>query len=322
MKPIILFDVNVGSENMGDAIIMHYCNMHLRSIFPNDFFLSIPTHDSIGERFKTAYLNAKLKVVCGTNLISATMNDKTCMQWFLDAKDRRLLRDVILMGVGWQSYNEKINRYSRQLLHSILSKENYLLSVRDNYTKERLNSMGFANVVNTGCPTMWNLTSQFCEEINTKKTSDVVTTITNYNRDYLQDKYMLDVLKRKYQTVYIWIQSYYDIAYLQEICNVDEYKLIPPSMEKYTEILQTGIDYVGTRLHAGIHALNNKCRTIIVSVDNRAKEISRDTKLFVIEREDLQEKLEKAIVDDLKCEIVIPTEEIKQWKEQFVRKTD
>ena len=93
-------------------------------------------------------------------------------------------------------------------------------------------------------------------------------------------------------------------------------------MEKYTEILQTVIYYVGTRLHAGIHALNNKCRTIIVSVYNRAKEISRDTKLFVIEREDLQEKLEKAIVDDLKCEIVIPTEEIKQWKEQFVRKTD
>lgn len=318
MKPIVLFDVNVGSENMGDAIIMHYCNLQLRSIFPNEFFLSIPTHDYIGERFKRIYADADIKIVCGTNLISSTMDNEEYMQWFFDSKDKRNLRDVILMGVGWQAYNDEVNRYSKKLLLNILSKEKYLLSVRDDYTKSKLNSIGFHNVINTGCPTMWSLTREFCEQVNSNKKEVVITTITNYRRDYEADKYMLQLLRRKYKKVYIWIQSYYDVEYLKEICDLNEYELIPPVLEQYTNILKIGVDYVGTRLHAGIHAINNKCRSIIIAVDNRAIEISKDTNLFIIRREDVYDKLESVIDSKILCEINMPIEQIAIWKEQFI----
>ena len=145
----------------------------------------------------------------------------------------------------------------------------------------------------------------------------VVTTVTNYNPDFEKDKYMLELLKKEYDKVYIWIQSYYDVDYIKGLCNINDYELIPPNLRLYTEILQQDIDYVGTRLHAGIHALNNKCRTIIVSIDNRAIEISKDTGLYTIPRENIKADLENAIRNELECNIQMPFDKINMWKSQF-----
>ena len=50
----------------------------------------------------------------------------------------------------------------------------------------------------------------------------------------------------------------------------------------------TEFDYVGTRLHAGILALNYRKRTLIIAVDNRAAEMKTDINLPVIARGDLE----------------------------------
>lgn len=48
--------------------------------------------------------------------------------------------------------------------------------------------------------------------------------------------------------------------------------LIQPNLRDYTALLASGgIDYVGTRLHGGIHAMNMGCRSLILAVDNRRK---------------------------------------------------
>ena len=61
--------------------------------------------------------------------------------------------------------------------------------------------------------------------------------------------------------------------------------IIPRDLEAYERrLIQGNVDYVGTRLHAGIFALNHKVRSIIVAVDNRAIEIAKDTNLPIVRR--------------------------------------
>ena len=95
-------------------------------------------------------------------------------------------------------------------------------------------------------------------------------------------------------------------------------EILHPSLSAYDYfLLNNDTDFIGSRLHGGIRALNFKKRTLIVGVDNRAIEISRDTNLPVINREDivfLDEKINK----DLNIDIYLPLENIRFWKSQFI----
>lgn len=73
----------------------------------------------------------------------------------------------------------------------------------------------------------------------------------------------------------------------------------------------------GTRLHAGIHALNYKVRSIILAVDNRATEMGRDVNLPVIQRSEIGEKLESKINTDFTTDIRINQKNIRLFTEQF-----
>ena len=89
-------------------------------------------------------------------------------------------------------------------------------------------------------------------------------------------------------------------------------------MESYDKILNLkDVDYVGTRLHAGIRALSKGHRTIVISIDNRAKNIGKDTGLPVIEREDIEVLLQEKINSEFVTDIRMPINNIKKWKKQF-----
>ena len=63
------------SENLGDQIVMQYCEKNLRKVFPKDFFIHTATHDRIGKR--THLYNAKIvdySIVCGTNILKGNIN--------------------------------------------------------------------------------------------------------------------------------------------------------------------------------------------------------------------------------------------------------
>ena len=77
------------------------------------------------------------------------------------------------------------------------------------------------------------------------------------------------------------------------------------------------IDFIGSRLHGGIRALNYKRRALIIGVDNRATEINRDTNLPFISRENI-EHANKWINSVSKTEIHLPNDNINEWKSQFV----
>ena len=316
---VIRFDTSMGTDNLGDYIIMYYCGKVLDEMFPAHASVNIGTHLMPTEEQEHTVKQTKYKFVCGTNLLTSRIEHH--WRWILPDGVRRKMnyRNVILMGVGWGEYQHGCSDYSRMIYRTMLN-PCVLHAVRDQYTLNKLNQAGFRNVINTGCPTTWALTPEFCGGIPVEKAKDVVTTITDYRRDPEQDSEMLAILSRNYDHIYLWLQGRNDEEYLQTLNVPANLTTIPASLEAYEEALQKGgVDYVGTRLHAGIHALNYKIRSIILAVDNRATEMGRDVNLPVIQRSEISRKLEKKINSDFLTEIRINQENIDRFKAQFRR---
>ena len=135
---------------------------------------------------------------------------------------------------------------------------------------------------------------------------------------------MLPMLQKHYREVYVWLQAVEDYACLRQMDArvTQNLHLIQPNLRDYTALLASGgIDYVGTRLHGGIHAMNMGCRSLILAVDNRASEIAKDTKLPILPRGGNLDVMEERICSAWETQIDLPITAIRQWKNQF-RETD
>lgn len=108
-----------------------------------------------------------------------------------------------------------------------------------------------------------------------------------------------------------------DYDYLKKLGLIKEVNIIEPTLKAYDELLEkTDIDFVGTRLHGGIRAMQKCRRAIIISIDNRAKEMSKNYNIKIVERDNM-ENLEKVINSEFNTIINLPEDNIKKWKEQF-----
>ncbi len=312
LENVIIFDTSIASDNLGDNVIMSYCNNIINEIMKNSKKTYLPTHILPNSKDMKHLRKVDLKLVCGTNILSSDIG-KSIMKF---PNRSYKYNNLLLFGVGCSKYSDKTTEYTKKFYKSMLN-DKYIHAVRDEYTKKFLNNIGIYNVVNTSCPTMWNLTEEFCKNIPRIKANNVVTTITDYDKDYNNDKMMIEILKRNYSDVYIWLQGKEDKKYLEEL-EIDNVKILS-SLEEYNNLLKSNVDldYVGTRLHAGIHALNNKKRSIIIAIDNRATEIARDTNLIIIDRKNIKKCLNDKINSTFDTNIKIPEKEIKKWKEQF-----
>ena len=313
LDEVVLLDTAIGSDNVGDEIIMSYCDDICKNTFHLSKIRHIPTHiyDEQIEKIEN-----NLKILCGTNLIYKQMENSRQMVF---PENIKAMKNTCLLGVGMQQIglNEDTSQYTKKLLKLMLNNE-YLHSVRDEQTKEFLNSLGIENVVNTSCPTMWNLTEDHCNKIPKTKSKNVLTTITDYAQDKEMDALMLNILKSAYEKVYVWIQGQCDYDYLKSLGDCKNLILLPPTLKDLDRLLDTeDLDYIGTRLHAGIRSLNKYHRSLIVVVDNRARAIHKDTNLPVIERDSLHQNLMNWIYSDFETKISLPLNEIQRWKGQF-----
>lgn len=316
MEKIILFNPAISSLNLGDHIIAYACKENIESLLKNKMCIDISTHLPISNLYMGLIKNVKYSFVLGSNLLMNNMNGRF-RQWDIKLWNTRRINKAILMGVGWHQYSSKTNSYTKKLYNRVLSNE-YYHSVRDEYTKIKLNDIGIKNVINTGCPTLWNLDKKHCMQIPKNKSYRVIFTLTDYKKDLVKDKKMINILKNNYEKLYFWIQGGNDYEYLKELYNGSDIEIINPNLEDYNKIIKNGnIDFVGTRLHGGIRALQNKCRTIIISVDNRAKELNRNYNIPIIEREKI-DILEEKINKEWETDIHIPIDRIKKWKSQFM----
>lgn len=310
----VLLDTYMDSDNCGDGIIMENCMLQLSDCMDVAALQHIPTHRLPTEEEKQQLRASRKKILCGTNILSGHM--RSYGLWRLGA-DVSPYRETILMGVGFDSKDDSFDRYTQQLLRTILSK-NVFHSVRDSFSEQKLKSMGIPNVLNTGCPTMWNLTPERCAAIPVVKATNAICTVTDYCRDKANDKAMLDVLLDSYEKVYLWLQGKDDLAYIRELGYEGKLILVPSTLADYDTVLeQSDLDYVGTRLHAGIRALSKGHRSQIISIDNRAECISADTGLPILKREDVRLMLKERLSRNFETNITLPRENIIRWKGQF-----
>ncbi len=313
---ILLFDTAIASTNIGDVIIMDAIVRELTEMFPNACFVNTATHEVIGRTTYRLVNDADYSFVCGTNLLSSNMNYYN--QWKINLFDSISLRDIILMGVGWWQYQRRCNLYTRILLRQILNKS-FLHAARDEYTVDKLKCAGITNVINTGCPTMWRLTEDYCSTIPTNKANSCVFTLTDYKQNKNADVQVINTIINNYEKTYFWPQGVGDKQYFAAL-ELDNNGIIVVNqgLKAYDNLLSihSDIDYVGTRLHAGIRAMQHKKRSIILSVDNRSEEIGKDTKLEVLPRAEI-ERLSRRIQTPFKTQLQINQKNIEIWKRQF-----
>lgn len=317
MKKITVLDTTISDYNLGNQIIMEAVNALTYELFPDYFIYKIQYAEKFGKQSLKYIRQADYSFFGGTNSLSSQMNRYKQMGFTLS--DTLYVSELILLGVGWWQYQSKPNLYTRTLLKGLLSSE-YIHSVRDSYTEKQLASINIENTLNTSCPTTWNLTKLHCKNISVSKSNSVVFTLTDYNKDMKRDKKIFNLLKNNYDKVYFWLQGVGDKEYLEQlnISTVTDIILINPNLRDYDNLLCIeDVDYIGTRLHAGIKALQRSKRTLIISIDNRAKEISEDIGISIADREHEFYKIEAFIREETEMKISIPIDNIKKWKDQF-----
>jgi hypothetical protein len=313
MKTICLFDTAVISRNTGDQVIMEAVRKELLAIFPKDLYVNVPTHDFLNLFSYHLLKKCHLKFVGGSNLLNSNM--PFFNQWIITPIDVLFMKEPILMGAGWWQYQGKPNAYTAFLYKNILSKQ-HIHAVRDEYTKQQLASIGITNVLNTACPSMWQLTPEHCAKIPHKKSSEVVVTLTVTHKKEAGDKELIKLLRQEYEKVYFWPQQPEDYEYILSVGG-EENEILPANLEGYDEFLSTHkVDYIGTRLHGGIRALQKQKRSLILAIDNRAVEISKDTHLPVVQRS-AQAEIKEWINSNYVTQITLPTQTIEKWKSQF-----
>lgn len=319
MDKITLLDTAVGSTNRGDEIIMRCVEEELDWLIQKYFVLKTPTHlrgfgmdecfarlpDSASEIY-----NSKYKFVCGTNLLSGNMRNRT-NQWNINLFNCKPIVGSILVGVGGGGL---CNKYTQNLYKKVLSND-YFHSVRDKQAYELVANLGL-KCLNTGCVTMWKLTPEFCTLIPKKKASKALVTLTDYNKSPDLDKIIIETVLRKYEHVSFWVQGAHDLEYLQSLGPIDQIEVIPSTIKAYETALNEQIDYIGTRLHAGIFAMRHKVRSIILTIDERMNAMESCIPNNCVPRNQIYE-LESKIDSTFETEVLVEWNSIRKWKEQF-----
>lgn len=312
-QPLLtVFDTAASSRNLGDQIIMDAVRTQLRLCAPEAFCVTIPTHDFVGKEGRALFEQSAACVVGGTNLLSSAVNKYN--QWKVSWRDTLWLKNVILLGVGWWQYQGLPDFWTRMFLRRVLHHD-FPHSLRDGYTLNRLGQAGFANAMNTSCVTLWEFDQERQSAIPSMRAEAVVTTLTDYKPAPADDRALLELLKARYAKVYLWLQGSRDHAYLERL-EMQGIEVVGPQLSAYDDLLSSSLslDYVGTRLHAGIRAMKHARRSIIIGVDNRAMEIGADVGLNVFQRGDAVDRLAKMIDSDLATELNLPWHNIAAWR--------
>jgi len=312
-SPGVLNHQGKPSDNLGDLIIENAVLEELEDVFQDWTISKVSTHLRFGPAQRRIVKSADLVLVGGSNLLSSYMDGY--FQWDLTLANAFAARGTVLMGAGWWKDQGTPNRYTRILLNLVLSRR-FFHSVRDSQTRRHLRDIRIPRVLNTGCPTMWGLAGKDLAALPTSPARQVLCMITDYYPHPGLDRELFSLLKSTYDKVYLWPQGAGDTRYAREL-GFDG-RILDNSLEALDQLLQaeTDLDYVGTRLHGGIRCLRHGRRSLVLEVDNRAREIGLDSGLPTVRRDDL-DGVRNWIRGSAAIRLRIPQEAIRDWKNQF-----
>jgi len=327
LRIVSLLDTSIASMNKGDGIIMDSIEREIHDLVKDDFVINFPTHLVAFPRLKSfrwgrarIAKRSDIKIVCGTDLFWPNMLARPNTLWNISLWNYKPFAGSVFCGVGMTSkpgQSEKMTWYSRILWKKILS-EDLVHSVRDEKTKNALEDMGL-RAVNTGCPTMWMLTPEFCASIPVKKADAAVTALSD-KKNRASDQALIDLLLEKYDKVFLWLQGHKDIKYLGTLKNSDKLTIIPPSVEAYRKVLSENVlDYIGPRLHAGVFAMQHRRRSVILGVDHRASHFATEFNIPYLPRTGI-DGIRNWIDSEQVTDVRMDYEAIDLWKSQLARK--
>lgn len=308
---IVLVDPGSTSTNLGDRIISQAVHEHfidgLEDLGVD--VVSIPLHGPI-EAIDRRHLRAATDVVVsGTNLLSDHMWFRSAWNW--SRQDINLAAGKLtVFGAGWWQYQVGgIDWPTRRWLASLSGSKQW--AVRDIYSAERL-AAGGIRALHTSCPTLWNVSEQSMPG----GTHRVVATLTDYTQDRASDGALLTALNHRFDEVMLWPQGPGDASYFKSL-GVADSSILAPTVEAFDqELLQPGTSYVGLRLHGGSRAVQLKVPSLVVSVDNRAREISKSVGLVCPSRHDMNEIRE--LLDSRHVQLLdMPHGNIADWSKQW-----
>lgn len=327
MSRLLFLDTSIFSANIGDQIIVENIRRQMAPILERSFVLSAPTQIStldyrmlLSRNFaQWAAKSCDYSLVCGTNLLVAKRRVfpfSLSASWKVGFPSALLLNNCILVGCGLNSHDTKPNFLSKTLYKRLLT-DRFMHSVRDSQAHEFLNNIGIKSI-NTGCPTTWSLTESHCRQIPSQKSKNVVFTLTDYNQHPVSDLLMINTLIKNYENIYFFPQGLNDNEYFNSL-NFGNTRIqaIYPNLMAYKKLLEEqDIDYVGTRLHGGVLAMQYKRRSIIISIDNRTSAMGNDIGLNTILRDKI-ESLDEVINSNIPTKININYAGISEWLHQF-----
>ena len=120
MKKYILYNPAISTLNKGDEIISESCKKHLKGIIKeDDFICEICSHLPLVNYYLQVLGEPEVSFVLGSNLLGGKMN-KSFKQWYVTPKNLDYMKNVVLMGVGWRTYNELPNIYTKRLYRNLL----------------------------------------------------------------------------------------------------------------------------------------------------------------------------------------------------------
>lgn len=286
MRPvIILLDPALETQNTGDFIISEASHHALEHAgLP---FKPLTTRRKWTRTERNLARDAKFFVLGGTNILSSFF--MSYRQWNFGILDFKLMRGrVVSMGVGWWQYQEAPDFVSRNIWASLLVPD-FVHSVRDSYTADKFAQMG-VSATPTGCHTMWALPPKIPVrfDVSSFPNQKVVATVTDYSRNGVSDHAFLSMLREWFGRLCVWPQGTGDAEYVREL-GFGEF-LIDQGLPSLDAALDAaGTVYTGTRLHAGIRAIQRGVPSMIISVDNRASEMAKDFGLPVVSRDSVSQ---------------------------------
>jgi polysaccharide pyruvyl transferase WcaK-like protein len=306
------FDWSRSSPNIGDQIISRASHRELKRIYNDSCELtSIPSHTQLDEKAYKILDKSDKVVVGGSNLFWFRLFPRA--SWPLRLRDVFKLRNVCFMGVGWGSYKISTGPFGRFVCGSILNPTGHN-SFRDKYSCKKALELGVPNPIFTGCHTTWAI-GRNATAFTQKKKKQCVFTLTDYAKDPHTDRMFIALLKKMYgqRNLFFWPQGSGDLSYLEQLEIIQPYQVLKGDLPTFENFLRsTDVDYVGTRLHGGIFAMEHNKRSVIVSVDNRAVEMGQDLGLAVVSRDRL-DVLAEVLEGDTHYELTIPHANIDLW---------
>jgi polysaccharide pyruvyl transferase WcaK-like protein len=314
MDTIAIVDTSICTDNLGDEIIMDAVNDVVWELFPNAYVFRVPSHEALSDRTRKFIRQASWCFIGGTNLLSSDITPWGL--WRLDEAGAAAYGSTrtVCLGTGWNDYMPEATPQTRALLQTALSPD-LLHSTRDSYTRDHLATVG-RKAITTSCMTTWQLTPEHIATLPATRGRSVIFTLSAWRRDVEADRAFVEVLRRHYPTVYFFPQMQDDYDYFLGF-GWDNIKVVVTTTEAYNHFLENEeVDFVGTRLHGGIRAMQKGRRALILAIDNRAAEIANVTGLPVIQRADTA-AIEGWIERHERITVNLPAAAIEQWKAQF-----